>query len=145
MPATILPTIRELLNCYQAFEAFSGAHIRSLGLTPSQFDIIATLGNTEGMRFKELGEKTLCTKGTLTGIVDRLNEKGLVYRLASPTDGRSQIVCLTAAGEKLFTEIFPAHMAYIDEGMAGIDCARMQVLHQELRYLRTFLEKGGKA
>ena len=86
MPANSLPVIRELVRCYKAFEAVSGAHIRSMGLTPPQFDIIATLGNTEGMRFKELGEKTLCTKGTLTGIVDRLAEKGLVRRVASPTD-----------------------------------------------------------
>ena len=54
-----LPMLRELARCYQAFEAYSGAHVRSLGLTPSQFDIVATLGNTPGLSFKELGEKTL--------------------------------------------------------------------------------------
>ncbi|MBX9848175.1 MAG: MarR family transcriptional regulator, partial [Rhodocyclaceae bacterium] len=97
MSAKSLPVIRELVRCYQAFEAVGGAHIRTMGLTPPQFDIIATLGNTPGMRFKELGEKTLVTKGTLTGIVDRLTEKGFVRRVASPTDGRSQIVQLTPA------------------------------------------------
>ena len=35
------------------------------GLTHAQFDIIATLGNTPGMSYKELGDKTLITKGTL--------------------------------------------------------------------------------
>jgi DNA-binding MarR family transcriptional regulator len=35
----------------------SRSHIRTLDLTPSQFDIVATLGNTDGMSFKELGEK----------------------------------------------------------------------------------------
>jgi len=69
---------------------YSSVHIRSLGLTPPQFDIVATLGNTPGMSPKELGEKTLITKGTLTGVVDRLEDKGLVRpdRLAS--DGRGQ-------------------------------------------------------
>jgi MarR family 2-MHQ and catechol resistance regulon transcriptional repressor len=50
-------------------------------LTPSQFDIIATLGNTPGMTLQGIGEKTLITKGTLTGVVDRLQEKGLVDRV----------------------------------------------------------------
>ena len=145
LPANSLPVIRELVRCYQAFEAVSGAHIRSLGLTPPQFDIIATLGNTEGMRFKELGEKTLCTKGTLTGIVDRLAEKGLVRRVASPTDGRSQIVQLTPAGEVLFAQVFPAQLKHMDEVLAGLDPARMARLQEELHHLRGILEQKGKA
>ena len=44
-----LPTVQALVQAYQAFESHSGAHIRSLGLTPPQFDIVATLGNTAGM------------------------------------------------------------------------------------------------
>ena len=90
-----LPLMRELVRCYQAFEQYSAAHIRELGLTPAQFDVIATLGNTEGMTFKELGEKTLITKGTLTGVVDRLVEKGLVTRKDHPCDARCFKVVLT--------------------------------------------------
>lgn len=145
MTAPSLPVIRELVRCYQAFDAVAGAHIRSMGLTAPQFDIIATLGNTQGMRFKELGEKTLCTKGTLTGIVDRLAEKGLVRRVASPTDGRSQIVQLTAAGEKVFAQTFPAQIRYMDELLAGVDTERMTRLQHDLHYLRGILEERGKA
>lgn len=42
--------MRELVRRCQAFEAFSCAHVRTLGLTPPQFDILATLGNTHGMK-----------------------------------------------------------------------------------------------
>ena len=108
---TFLPILRELARCYQAFENYSAKHIRTLGLTPAQFDLIVTLGNTQGMSFKELGDKTLITKGTLTGVVDRLVAKKLVQRIASPTDGRSQTVQLTTDGQSLFTRIFPAHVA----------------------------------
>jgi MarR family transcriptional regulator, 2-MHQ and catechol-resistance regulon repressor len=114
-----LPVIYELVRAYQAFESYSIPHIRDLGLTSPQFDIVATLGNTEGMSFKELGEKTLITKGTLTGVVDRLEAKGLVRRVASPNDARSQIVQLTRAGEKLFAKIFPAHLAHLDLVFTG--------------------------
>ncbi len=145
MPANSLPVIRELVRCYQAFEAVASAHIRTLGLTPPQFDIIATLGNTPGMRFKELGEKTLVTKGTLTGIVDRLAEKGFVRRVASPTDGRSQIVQLTPAGEALFAEVFPAQLHHMDEVLSNVDAERMAALQRELHYLRNILEEKGRA
>ena len=44
------------------------------GLTVSQADVIFTLGNTAGMTCGEIGERTLITKGTLTGVIDRVSE-----------------------------------------------------------------------
>lgn len=131
-----LPALRELVRCYQAFEAYSAAHVRSLGLTPPQFDIIATLGNTEGMTFKELGEKTLITKGTLTGVVDRLAARRLVRRVPSSTDGRSSIVQLTAAGEALFDKVFPRHMAHLKGAFArfsGQELGQIEAMMLRLR------------
>ena len=48
-----IKTLRSLAECYQAFAAYSGAHVRALGLTAGQFDILATLGNTPGMTCRE--------------------------------------------------------------------------------------------
>lgn len=134
--ASFLPVLRELAEAYQAFEAYSSVHIRSLDLTPAQFDIIATLGNTPGMPLKELGEKTLITKGTLTGVVDRLSDKKLVQRIASPSDGRSQIVQLTAQGEALFERIFPAHLAHLQQVFAQLGADELASMEQSLRRLR---------
>jgi MarR family 2-MHQ and catechol resistance regulon transcriptional repressor len=134
-PHAFLPVIRELARCYQAFDSYSSRHVRSLGLTSPQFDIIATLGNTAGMTFKELGEKTLITKGTLTGVVDRLEAKKLVRRLPSPTDGRCQIVQLTPKGEKVFAEAFPAHLAHVAQAFAGFDTAQLQQTQDLLQRL----------
>jgi MarR family 2-MHQ and catechol resistance regulon transcriptional repressor len=134
-PAPFLPTIRELVRCYQAFESYSARHIRSLGLTTAQFDIIATLGNTPGMTFRELGEKTLITKGTLTGVVDRLEAKKLVRRVASPTDGRCQIVQLTPRGEAVFAKAFPAHVDYIAEAFAAMGASDLKQSEDVLKRL----------
>lgn len=131
-----LPSLRELVRCYQAFSTYSVAHLRTLGLTPPQFDIVATLGNTPGMTPKELGEKTLITKGTLTGVVDRLAAKGLVRRIPSAQDGRSQIVQLTKKGEILFDEVFPAHVAYFSRAFGDLkaeDYARIKAALHDLR------------
>ncbi|MEW5889091.1 MAG: MarR family transcriptional regulator [Pseudomonadota bacterium] len=137
-----LLTLRELARCYQAFELFSAAHVRELGLTLPQFDIIATLGNTPGMTFKELGEKTLITKGTLTGVVDRLEEKGLVQRVASETDRRSVIVRLTAAGERTFRDAFPAHAAYLKTAFDRLTPNQLAQTVQVLGRLRAAFENA---
>ena len=109
-----LPALRELARAYQAFEAYSAWHLRVMGLTHSQFDVIATLGNQPPMTCKELGEKTLITKGTLTGVLDRLEKKGLVFKVTNQEDGRSQLVGLTKPGQKLFEKIFPAHLQHLE-------------------------------
>jgi MarR family transcriptional regulator, 2-MHQ and catechol-resistance regulon repressor len=140
-----LVTVRELARCYQAFAAYSAAHIRTLGLTPPQFDIIATLGNTEGMSFKELGEKTLITKGTLTGVVDRLADKKLVRRVASPSDGRSQTVQLTPKGEALFAKVFPAHIAHVRRAFAAVGAAELDHARAALARLREALEGAAQS
>ncbi|WP_293777043.1 MarR family transcriptional regulator [uncultured Oxalicibacterium sp.] len=107
MAERYLRSIRLLAECYQAFERHSQDNLRRrTGLTSAQFDIIATLGNTTGLTFKELGEKTLITKGTLTGVVDRLESRGLVVRIAQIEDRRSTIVRLTDAGEQEFGRVF---------------------------------------
>lgn len=95
----------------QGFERYSAESVRECGLTPPQFDIIATLGNTPGMSCKHLGEKTLITKGTLTGVIDRLELKGLVARERSGNDKRSFFVRLTPAGEVMFDDVFPKVIA----------------------------------
>ncbi|MEK7737006.1 MAG: MarR family transcriptional regulator [Pseudomonadota bacterium] len=133
---SFLPILRELARCYQAFESLSARHIRTLGLTPPQFDLIVTLGNTAGMSFKELGEKTLITKGTLTGVVDRLVAKKLVRRSDSPSDGRSRIVQLTAKGEALFARVFPAHLEHLRPAFAGFDGNQLEQAEALLRRLR---------
>jgi DNA-binding MarR family transcriptional regulator len=102
-----LRSIRLLAECMQLFEKFSGAHVRRLGLTAAQFDVIATLGNTAGMTCKHLGENTLITKGTLTGVLDRLEEKGLVQRSRADIDKRQMTVKLTPCGEDVFQQTFP--------------------------------------
>jgi len=98
VPESFLRTLRTLATCYQAFGAFSAANVRQLGLTPAQFDVLATLGNTAGMSCRELGERTLITKGTLTGVLDRLAARRLIRRSPSDQDRRSVFVQLTPAG-----------------------------------------------
>ncbi len=137
-PPEFLPTLQALVQCYQAFEAYSAAHIRALGLTPPQFDIIATLGNTAGMTATELGEKTLITKGTLTGVVDRLTDRGWVERVAHESDGRCQIIRLTSSGEALFASVFPAHLAHMDacfNGSTSTEHTRWQTALRELQQI----------
>lgn len=121
-----IPLMRELVKAYQAFSHYSAEHIRNAGLTPPQFDVISTLGNTQGMPLHLLAEKTLITKGTLTGVIDRLEHKGLLQRVVPADNRRSFMAVLTPAGEDLFDRIFPAHIAYLKERFGTLSGTEME-------------------
>ena len=121
----------------QGFERVSGDAVRQNGLTHAQFDIIATLGNTTGMSYKELGERTLITKGTLTGVIERLEQKGLVLRERSSDDKRSFFVRLTPAGDQVFCDVFPKVIARGKELFTAYSDADFAALEQALGLLRT--------
>ncbi len=142
MSERFLRSVRLLAECFQAFEHRSGRHVRELGLTSPQFDIVATLGRTPGMTFKQLGEATLITKGTLTGVVDRLQARGLVIREPSAVDGRSTLVKLTEQGNQLFETVFPAHVDYLKSCFARYQDADLDRLDAELDRLRKTLRDG---
>jgi DNA-binding MarR family transcriptional regulator len=131
-----MPLVRELVRTYQALTSYSDAHIRELGLTPPQFDVISTLGNTAGMSMQELAAKTLVTKGTLTGIVDRLETKGLVRRQVPPHNRRSFTIVLTEAGQTAFESVFPAHIDHLGDRLNRLSAAEMQEIGLALVKLR---------
>jgi DNA-binding MarR family transcriptional regulator len=136
-------TLRSLAECYQAFEAHSGAHVRKLGLTSAQFDIIATLGNTPGMTCRELGEKTLITKGTLTGVLDRMEARGLIRRTASDADRRQVFVLLTARGTRTFERAFPAHLGHLKPAFSRLSQDELEQAAELLCKLRDALRVAG--
>ncbi|GGX14272.1 MarR family winged helix-turn-helix transcriptional regulator [Undibacterium macrobrachii] len=132
MDKRYLRSIRLLAECMQLFEKSSAKRVKALGLTESQFDIIATLGNTKGMTCKELGEKTLITKGTLTGVLDRLESKGLIQRERGE-DRRQLFVKLTPAGDTEFNRSFPeivnqGRVMFSDYQSADFDALEAQLI-----------------
>lgn len=112
-----IPLMQELAAAYQAFSLYDAEGLRKSGsdLTPSQARVIFTIGNTDGMTCKDIGDITLITKGTLTGVVDRLEQKGLVERWSVEGDGRKTIVALTKKGEKVYGAEFPKHIGFLKE------------------------------
>lgn len=136
-----MPTLHQLIRCTQAFERYSGAHVRLMGLTESQFDVIATLGNTEGMTCKELGERTLITKGTLTGVLDRMEARALIARRTDASDARRTHIALTRKGNVLFAEVFPVHLKHLQRAFGRLSERELNHLRDGLALLRLAFEK----
>jgi DNA-binding MarR family transcriptional regulator len=68
-------------------------------LSPPQFWTIRTLDQPRTM--SQLAGTLLCDNSNVTGIVDRLEERGLVERRPSPGDRRVKLLVLTPEGERM--------------------------------------------
>lgn len=140
-----LPLLHELACCYQAFEQLSGRHVRTMGLTPSQFDILVTLEKSSGMSCGDLGEQTLITKGTLTGVLDRLELKKLIRREESRDDRRSLIVQLTPEGTALLKKTYRQHMEYLSPAFAQLEEQFIADLTEKLKQLQHQMKQYGES
>jgi MarR family transcriptional regulator, 2-MHQ and catechol-resistance regulon repressor len=78
-------------------------------LTLAQIDVLVALAGAEGesLSCSEIADRTLITKGGITGILDRLEARGLVKRIQSRDDRRSVMVRLSAKGVELFRRLYP--------------------------------------
>lgn len=135
-----LPALKELVRAYQAFEAYSFPHIRSMGLSSVQFDVIATLANQPPMTFKELSTKTLISKTSLTGVVERMEQKGFLKIQANKEDGRSQLIKLTAKGQNTFEKVFPEHVAFLQKAFNKLTDQEIQHTQAVLSSLKEIFQ-----
>jgi len=75
--------------------------VREADLTPPQYAVLNMLWDQDGRPFKEFAVALVCTRATITGIIDTLERKGLVVRKPNPEDRRSLLATLTEAGSAL--------------------------------------------
>ena len=85
---------REMIKLYKPY-------LDELGLTYTQYITIMVLWEHKSMTVKALGKELFLDSGTLTPLLKKLEEKGLVTRRRSDRDERNLIVSITELGEEL--------------------------------------------
>ena len=115
-------------------------------LTMPQFDVLAELARApeQGFTFVELSRLLLVTSGNLTGIIDRLEEDGLVKREPERTDRRVTRMRLTALGKKRMDDILPLHAADVAQMLSVMPRERLALLNDLLGELRDGLHTQDK-
>jgi DNA-binding MarR family transcriptional regulator len=85
---------------YQLVESLRIEHeeaAATVGLTAPQATLLTFLSEPASM--KQFAERMGCDPSNVTGIIDRLESKGLVVRAADPDDRRVKRIARTAAGD----------------------------------------------
>ena len=101
---------RLIVEFYERLSAWESIVVRGSGLTTTQNHLIEIVGHSGAIQMKDLAVKIGVTTGTLTVVVDRLEEKKLLKRVSHQTDRRSYLIELTEAGRKVFEKHHALHL-----------------------------------
>ena len=94
-----------LLEAREALMTHFRPELNEMGLTEQQWRIIRTLAQYHELDSTTLAEKACILKPSLTGIINRMLETGLIIRRRSDTDQRFSFISLSEEGQQIFTQM----------------------------------------
>lgn len=113
------------------------------GVAPSHGDVLAYLFARGAATMQELAAFAHRTKPTTTVLVDKLEERGLVRRTASPDDARRTVVTLTADGTRLRGAFAAISRRLVARIYGALDPAESETLERLLAKVLANLEAKG--
>lgn len=118
------------------FREFSASEVWH-GRTTREYDILYQLGRagTRGMRQRDLTERLFISQPSLSRMIERLVQEGLIDRCPDPDDGRGALLALTEEGRELQRLIGTGHASDIARVM------RERLTDDELSVLRSLAER----
>jgi len=113
------------------YREFQG-RLEPFGLTPFHYLVLCCLWEKDGLATSSIAEKLQQLGATLTGVVDRMEERDLVRRKRDPQDRRIWRVWLTKEGRKLREVLPPIATASLEKCLKGVSTRDRERLAQIL-------------
>ena len=114
-----------------AQRAKAGAALTELGLGFAQAHALRMLDPDEPIAMSALAERLFCDASNVTGLVDRLEARGLVERGSAANDRRVKALTLTPAGVALRDQVM-AVMSEPPDAIAALPAADQRALRDIL-------------
>jgi DNA-binding MarR family transcriptional regulator len=145
-PGPRYQALLQLLRTSEALWNGSRVFFGRWDLSTSQFNILNVLHDVpEGLNQSELSRLLIMHRSNVTGLVDRLESRGLLERKENPEDRRVYRVVLTAKGKKLVGDILPDYYGAAEEIWGRVSPNKAKALAGELETLNenvaTFVER----
>ena len=113
-----------------------------LGISSAQLFVLHQLAQGDASSVDELAARTLTHQSSVSVVVSRLAERGLVVRRTSPHDARRTAIALTAAGRALLRRAPEVGQARLITGLERLRPSQRRALASQLTALVRALEVG---
>jgi MarR family transcriptional regulator, 2-MHQ and catechol-resistance regulon repressor len=123
------------MKAYRVLAQVDTQSIAASGLGLSDFAVLEILLHKGPLPVNTIGRQVMLTSGSISTAVDRLEEKQLVRRQASPEDRRVTYVTLTATGRTLIRRVFKVHANRLEALFEPLSLAERSTLATLLKQL----------
>lgn len=128
-----------------ARDAAVAEELKGLGLRVPEWRVLAALYARKRLAMRELADLSSIDRTTLSRTVDRMQDMGLVTRLADSRDLRVTRLALTQAGERLFARIWPTMERLNRAAMEGLPRGAVELLAWTLGRMKDNLDRESPA
>jgi DNA-binding MarR family transcriptional regulator len=133
----IIFSIRRLI---QASELYTKELNKKYQISAAQLNCILTLFEFGSLPPSKIADHMMVKSSTVTGVVDRLELKGLVERMRNSPDRRVITIQLTEAGKKLAQNAPPPIQQKIIDGLKRTEKAKKDQIVRSLNILTSMLD-----
>ena len=112
-----------------------GGALADLNLTAAEINVLANLADRGTLNVRELSAETGTRSSTLTGVLDRLENRGYLSRELDPTDRRSFRLPLTEVGQTIAARVQAAVTDLERGALAGLSAAQIAGFHAVINAL----------
>lgn len=85
----------------------------SLNLT--EFSVLEVLYHKDKQTIQQIVNHVLISSGSMTYVIDKLEQRGLLNRMSCPDDRRAIHIALTNDGQQLMEKIMPKHREFVND------------------------------
>lgn len=129
-----------LSKAYRSITDRVEADIRKKGLNPTEFGVLELLFHQGDQPLQKIGDKILLASGSITYVVDKLEQKEYLTRVPCQEDRRVTFASITDKGRDLLESIFPDHWKQIEKITAGLSADEKEAAIELLKKLGTYAE-----
>src|SRR5216683_6649496 len=120
-------------------KTYADQRARDFGMTRAQWAVLARVERSEGLKQCELADTLDLQPITLTRLIDRLCDSGLIERRSDPDDRRAKRLYLTPAARPVLDRLMRLGKDMMTTVLAGIEPAAVEGLLANLLTLKTNL------
>ncbi|KMY49268.1 MarR family winged helix-turn-helix transcriptional regulator [Peribacillus loiseleuriae] len=106
-----------LSRAHRSINDVVNKYIAAQGLNPTEFAVLELLYHKGEQPLQQIGGKILLASGSITYVVDKLEKKQYLERVACKEDRRVIYARITEEGKTFIEKVFPEHEKQIDEIM----------------------------
>lgn len=114
---------------------------RRFGMTRAQWGVLFRLQRNEGLKQSELADLLEVQPITLTRLIDRLCDNGLIERRSDPNDRRAKRLFLTPAAKPVLEKVTAAAETMMASVLTGLDPAARKAMRATLTMLKSNLRQ----